>query len=163
MSKTILSIDPGYERVGIAVLVKNERGVITIVHSECFKTLPSEEFVDRLVSIGTHVSEIIQKYKPTFFAIENLFMQNNQKTVMKVSEARGVLLYIAKVFKLSVYELTPLQIKSAVTGSGRSDKTSVQKMVKILLPEIKQKTKIIDDEYDALACGLAYFALEKSL
>ena len=96
-------------------------------------------------------------------SIENLFMQNNQKTVMKVSEARGVLLYIARVFKLSVYEFTPLQIKSAVTGSGRSDKTAVQKMVKILLPEIKNKTKIIDDEYDALACGLAYFALEKSL
>lgn len=163
MSKIILSIDPGYERIGIAILSKNERGVITILHSECFKTLATEEFVDRLVSIGAHVSEIIEIYNPITFAIENLFMQNNQKTVMKVSEARGVLLYIARVFKLSVYELTPLQIKSAVTGSGRSDKTSVQKMVKILLPEIKKKTKIIDDEYDALACGLAYFALEKSL
>lgn len=163
MSKIILSIDPGYERIGIAVLEKSERGVITILHSECFKTPASHEFVDRLVLIGNQVSEIIKKFNPVACAIENLFMQNNQKTVMKVSEARGVLLYVARVFKLSVYELTPLQIKSAVTGSGRSDKTSVQKMVKILLPQIKNKTKIIDDEYDALACGLAYFALEKSL
>lgn len=163
MSKIILSIDPGYERIGIAVLEKSERGVITILHSECFKTSATEEFVDRLVRIGDHVSEIIKKYNPVTFAIENLFMQNNQKTVMKVSEARGVLLYVARVFKLSVYEFTPLQIKSAITGSGRSDKTSVQKMVKILLPEIKNKIKIIDDEFDALACGLTYFALEKSL
>lgn len=163
MSKILLSIDPGYERIGIAVLEKNDRGVINILHSECFKTLASEQFVDRLVSIGEHVSKIITQFTPSVFAIENLFMQNNQKTVMKVSEARGVLLYVARIFKLSVFELTPLQIKAAVTGSGRSDKTSVEKMVKILLPDIKNKIKIIDDEYDALACGLAYFALEKSL
>jgi crossover junction endodeoxyribonuclease RuvC len=163
MSKILLSIDPGYERVGIAILSKNERGVIHILHSECFKTEAAKEFVDRLVLLGKHIGEIIKKYEPKTLAIENLFMQNNQKTVMKVSEARGVLLYVARVFNLSVFELTPLQIKAAVTGSGRSDKTSVQKMVKILLPEIKNKIKIIDDEYDALACGLAYFALEKSL
>jgi crossover junction endodeoxyribonuclease RuvC len=158
-----LSIDPGYERIGIAVLVKDERGKITLLHSECLKTSPTEEFVDRLVTIGTHVGDIIKKYNPQSFAIENLFMQNNQKTVMKVSEARGVLLYVARIHTLAVYELTPLQIKSAVTGSGRSDKTAVQKMVKILVPEMKNKLKVIDDEYDAVACGLAYFALEKSL
>jgi Holliday junction resolvasome RuvABC endonuclease subunit len=62
-----------------------------------------------------------------------------------------------------VYDFTPLQIKSAVTGSGRSDKTSVQKMVRIQISEIKNKIKILDDEYDAIACGLTYFALEKSL
>lgn len=163
MSRTILSIDPGYERIGIAILTKNERGVISILHSECFKTSASEKFVDRLVFLGEHIKKIITEYNPTILAIENLFMQSNQKTVMKVSEARGVLLYITRVFGLSIFELTPLQIKAAVTGSGRSDKTSIQKMVKILLPEIKNKEKIIDDEYDALACGLAYFALEKSL
>ncbi|MES2623433.1 MAG: crossover junction endodeoxyribonuclease RuvC [Patescibacteria group bacterium] len=162
-SQTILSVDPGYERLGIAVLVKNEKGTINILHSECFKTSSKEEFPDRLVQLGKRLSEIIEKFKPTTMAIENLFMQTNQKTVMKVSEARGVLLYTARVFKLSIHELTPLQIKSAVTGSGRSDKIAVQKMIMLLLPEIKNKVKAIDDEYDALACGLAYFALEKSL
>ena len=163
ISTVILSIDPGYERLGIAVLAKNERGVIAVLHSECFKTSAEKIFFDRLVLIGDHIQKLIDTYKPFSMSIENLFMQNNQKTVMKVSEVRGVLLYIARVSGLSVFELTPLQIKAAVTGSGRSDKIAVQKMVKILLPEVKMRDKIIDDEYDALACGLAYFALEKSL
>ncbi len=163
MNKIILSIDPGYERLGLAVLKKNERGVIDLLHSECFKTSAKNQFVDRLVEIGHRVNEIISEFNPTVLAIENLFLQNNQKTVMKVSETRGVLLYVARVLQLSVFELTPLQIKAAVTGSGRSDKKGMQKMVDILLPAMKKKTSLLDDEYDAVACGLAYFALEKSL
>ncbi len=159
----VLSVDPGYERLGIAVLIKNKRGGIDILHSECFKTSAHEVFSDRLVLIGRHITKIIETYKPESLAIENLFLQNNQKTVMKVSEAKGVLLYVARIFNLSIHELSPLQIKSAVTGSGRSDKVAVQKMVHLLLPQMRKNEKIIDDEYDAVACGLAYFALEKSL
>ncbi len=161
--KIILSIDPGYERLGIAVMKKEARGYISLIHSECFKTSPQDIFIDRLVCIGKHLTEIIEMYKPTTMSIENLFLQTNQKTVMKVSETRGVILYIARVLGLEVYEFTPLQIKSAVTGSGKSDKTAVQKMVTLQVRDIKQKTKILDDEYDAIACGLTYFALEKSL
>lgn len=161
--KTIISIDPGYERLGIAILKKDLQGKIHLVHSECFKTLATETFADRLLDIGLYVQKIIQTHKPTSISIESLFLQNNQKTVMKVSETKGVLIYIARSLGLSVFEFTPLQIKSAVTGSGRSDKTSVQKMVMVQVPEIKNKIKILDDEYDAIACGLTYFALEKSL
>ena len=82
---------------------------------------------------------------------------------MKVSETRGVIMYVARLLGLRVYEFTPLQIKSIVTGSGKSDKIAVQKMVKIQVPDIQKKSKVLDDEYDAVACGLVYFALEKSL
>ncbi len=163
MNNIILSIDPGYERLGVAVLSKNIQGNITLIHSECFKTKSDIPFSDRLVSIGNHITSVIQIYKPTCLAIENLFLQNNQKTAMKVSETRGVILYIARTMNLDIHEFTPLQIKSVVTGSGSSDKTAVQKMVKIQVPEIKNKVDIVDDEYDAIACGLVYFALEKSL
>jgi crossover junction endodeoxyribonuclease RuvC len=161
--KTILSIDPGYERLGMAILKKDTGGKIQLLHSECFKTLATENFADRLIQIGTHIQKIIQENKPTCLSIESLFLQNNQKTVMKVSETKGVIMYIAKINGLSVFEFTPLQIKSAVTGSGKSDKTSVQKMVILQVPEVKHKDKMLDDEYDAIACGLTYFALEKSL
>lgn len=161
--KIILSIDPGYERLGIAVLSKNPNGSINLIHSECFKTSAKLDFVDRLFLIGEHIHTIIKKYKPRVLAMENLFLQSNQKTVMKVSETRGVILYVSKKSNLNIYEFTPLQIKSIVTGSGKSDKTAIQKMVKIQVPQLKNKVNIIDDEYDAIACGLVYFALEKSL
>lgn len=161
--KTILSVDPGYERLGIAVLKKDISGKISVVHSECFKTTASETFSDRLLCIGEHIHTIITTYKPSSLSIENLFLQNNQKTVMKVSETRGVIMFVARKLKLSVFEFTPLQIKSVVTGSGKTDKRGVQKMVLLQIPEMKKKDNILDDEYDAIACGLTYFALEKSL
>lgn len=162
-NKIILSIDPGYERLGLAILTKDYKGKIDIVWSECFKTSAKKHFPDRLFELGTHVESLIQKHSPTVCVMENIFMQNNQKTVMKVSEARGALMYIAKKCNLKTFDLTPLQIKSAVTGTSRSDKNAIQKMINILIPSTKTMTKKHDDEYDAIACGLAYFALEKSL
>ncbi|MBC7982007.1 crossover junction endodeoxyribonuclease RuvC [Candidatus Parcubacteria bacterium] len=162
--KIILSIDPGYERLGVCVLRKDLiTKKINILHSECFKTSKELSFYDRLLNIGKHVENMIETYKPEDLAIENLFMTNNQKTALKVSETRGVLLYVAKKASLNVFEYTPLQIKSAITGSGRSDKQAVQKMLLLLLPELKIISKKIDDEYDAIACGLTHFAFERGL
>lgn len=161
--KIILSIDPGYERLGLAILAKNTKGKIRIIWSECFKTSSKEKFDNRLLELGLIVESLIEKHSPSVCVLENLFMQNNQKTVMKVSEVRGALIYIAKKYNLKTYDLTPLQIKSAVTGTSKSDKNAIQKMVILLLPELKLTDKKIDDEYDAIACGLAFFALEKSL
>lgn len=162
--KIILSIDPGYERLGLCILRKD---LITkkmnIIHSECFKTTKELSFHDRLFIIGTHIEELIKKYEPVDIAIESLFMGTNQKTALKVSEVKGVLIYISKKNNISVFEYTPLQIKSAITGSGRSDKIAVQKMLYLLLPELKTISKKIDDEYDAIACGLTHFAFERVL
>jgi len=153
----ILAIDPGYERLGLAILEKDRKtGKETWVYSETFKTLSVDEFVDRLHSIGNHVASIIDIYKPEKCAIENLFLSNNQKTAMRVSETRGALLLVAKQGGLEVHEFTPLQIKTAVGGHGKADKKSVidmtQKLIKI--PDGKR----LDDEYDAIACGLTFFA-----
>ncbi len=164
--KIILSIDPGFERLGICILEKDyslSNKNIKIIYSECFKTSKELVFEERLLNIGKHIESIIKKHKPTGLAIENLFMTTNQKTAFRVSEVRGVLLYISKINQMNVFEYTPLQIKSAITGSGKSDKTAVQKMLLILLPELKNSSKKIDDEYDAIACGLTHFALEKRL
>ncbi len=121
------------------------------------------DFKDRLLEIGLHIEELIKKFKPEDIAIENLFLNTNQKTAMKVSQVIGVLFYISKKYKLDIFEYTPLQIKLSITGSGRSDKTSIQKMLYILLPELKKIDKKIDDEYDSIACGSTHFALQRSL
>jgi crossover junction endodeoxyribonuclease RuvC len=164
LGNTILSIDPGYERLGICVLNKNQvTKKITVIYSECFKTSKELSFDGRLLNIGLHLENLIETYKPKNLAIESLFMNTNQKTALKVSEVKGLIIYVCKKNNMNIFEYTPPQIKSAITGSGRSDKIAIQKMILILLPELKNTTKKIDDEYDAIACGLTHFAFERSL
>jgi crossover junction endodeoxyribonuclease RuvC len=153
----ILGIDPGYERLGIAILEKNIGDKKeTVLYSECFKTSPKLEFADRLVLIGDKLKQIIKKYKPEVLSIETLFLTTNQKTVMKVAEARGVAIYQAKIAGLKIFEASPLSIKVAITSYGKATKEQVMKMVKILVPIEKSKTS--DDELDAIACALTCFA-----
>ncbi len=150
----IIAIDPGYERLGIAVLEKNS-GKEELLFSECFKTLAKEKHEERLRLIGEEIEKVIKKYQPEAMAIETLFFKTNAKTAMKVSEARGVIMYEAAKHDLEIKEFTPLQIKVAVTGYGKSEKEQVIKMVERLIAVEPLK---YDDEYDAIACGLTYFA-----
>ena len=91
----ILGIDPGFERLGIAVLNKEKQNKEQVIFSECFKTSAKLDFSDRLSLIGTEVKKIIKEYKPEILAIETLFLNTNQQTVMRVAEARGVAIYEA--------------------------------------------------------------------
>ena len=155
----VIAIDPGYERMGVAIIEKNGPKE-ELVFSECFKTSSNIEHSERLKLIGKEIEVLIKKYEPKEMAIENLFFQNNQKTAMHVSEARGVMLYVASVAELPVKEFTPIEIKIAVTGYGKSDKDQVTEMVKKLI-KINKDIKY-DDEYDAIAIGLTYFAINKN-
>lgn len=159
----VLSIDPGYERVGIAVVEKSEisRKKETLVYSDCFRTPPEQTFNERLTSIGKKVENIIKKYKPGTFAIEKLYWGNNQKTAMMVSEVRGMLLFIASSSGLTIYEYTPLQIKNAIAGDGRGDKKQIIAMLSRLI-DIDKIIKY-DDEYDAIAIGLTCLASERNI
>lgn len=160
MSIKILSIDPGYERVGIAVVEKVGREE-ELIYSTCFKTSAEIPFTERLELIGSEVEKIIKKFEPKAFAIEKLFFNTNQKTATMVSEVRGALIYTALKNKLKVFEYTPLQIKVAVCGDGHGDKEQVIAMVKNLI-QIEKEIKY-DDEYDAIAVGLTCFASERNL
>lgn len=152
----ILSIDPGYERLGVAILEKEVSKKEILLFSNCLRTSPKDDFETRLLYIGTEIERIIQEYKPTALSIENLFISNNQKTAMRVSEVRGALLYICKKYNLMIKEFTPLQVKLAVTGDGKSSKDQIIKMVKLLIKNIKNGA--LDDEYDAIALGITFFA-----
>lgn len=153
----IIGIDPGYERLGIAILEKNKNDKKErVLYSDCFKTSAKIPFEERLMLLGKEVERLIGLYKPDGLAIETLFFTNNQKTAMKVAEVRGVLLYIAKCADLTLQEFTPMQIKVAVAGHGQGDKRAVTSMVKILV-DIEKDIKH-DDEYDAIAIALTGFA-----
>lgn len=156
----ILGIDPGYERLGIAVIEKDPKTRKDVVlFSECFKTSAKLDFGDRLLLIGEEIQKIIKKYRPELLSIETLFLTNNQKTVMKVAEARGVIIYEAKKAGLEIFEASPPQIKMSITGYGKADKKQIIKMVGMLVTI--DPTKSSDDELDAIAIALTASAHKK--
>ena len=155
----ILAIDPGFERVGIAILERTRTRQHNVIFSECFKTNPKIDFSERLLLIGKELESVIKKYKPVALAIEKLYFTTNQKTAMNVAEARGMMLYIAEKNNLKIFEYTPPQIKVAVTGYGKADKSMVMDMVHKLVNVDKEVKS--DDELDAIAIGLTMLACEK--
>lgn len=150
----ILSADPGYERLGIAVIEDNN-----LLFSTCIQTPKEDDFTERVLYLGEEFKKIIKEYKPDGFAVEKLFFSKNTKTAMKVSEVRGMLIYIARSLEVKVFEYAPSEIKVAVTGHGQSDKKQVALMVDRLI-KIKKEIKF-DDEYDAIAVGLTCLAIER--
>jgi crossover junction endodeoxyribonuclease RuvC len=157
----IIAFDPGYERLGIAILEKNSLDKEQVLYSECFKTSPKNEHSFRLGEIAIKTESLIKEFSPTHMAIETLFFSKNIKTAMKVAETRGVLLAVCAKENLIVNEYSPQAIKVAVTGSGSSDKTQVTKMVGLITGiDLKQK---IDDEIDAIATGLTCLASIKNI
>ncbi len=155
---TIISIDPGFDRVGIAIIEKNNPKN-TVIFSECFNTNKKESISQRILSVGTEVKRIINEYKPVALAIEKLYITNNQKTAMAVAEARGVIIYEAMRAGIALYEYTPGEIKVAVTGYGKADKSMVMSMIPKLV-DMKVVSNS-DDELDAIAIGLTCIACEK--
>lgn len=159
----ILGIDPGYGRIGIAVIEKpSPREKERLLHSECFTTSAKTEIYERLSAVGARVKAVIEKYKPDALAMETLFITKNQKTAMHVAETRGIIAYEARTHDMPIFEYSPPQIKVAVTGHGKSDKTQVTKMIHLLmrLPPEKERAGMIDDEYDAIAVALTCLASE---
>lgn len=147
----IIGIDPGYDRLGIAIVEKPEKGKEAVLHSECFTTSSTEPIHERLLKIGIRIAEVLEEFKPETAAIETLFITKNQKTAMRVAEARGIIMYEAAKRNIPVNEYSPMEIKTAVTGDGTSDKVRIIKMVHLLVDIPKKK---IDDEYDAIAVAL---------
>jgi crossover junction endodeoxyribonuclease RuvC len=155
----ILGIDPGFERLGIAVIQKEKGGKETLLFSECFKTKKQDEFTIRLGLVGERIEQIISIYKPDVLAIETLFMETNQKTGMHVAEVRGAILYLCQKSKMHITEYTPLQVKSAITGYGKADKNQMMFMIPKLI--YIENVSTSDDELDAIAIALTSIAYNK--
>ncbi len=152
----IISFDPGYERLGIAILERDASGKDKIIYSECFKTSAKDTHPERLGQIAVKIIDTLKKFSPEQMAIETLFFSKNTKTALKVAEARGVLISLCAKENITVNEYSPQSIKAAVTGSGSSDKTQVMKMVGLITKT--DVTNKIDDEIDAIAVGLTCLA-----
>lgn len=151
----VISVDPGYDRLGVAIL-ELDNGNEKLIYSDCVLTDKNSELNDRLFVLGEEFLKLIKKFKPDTLAIETLFFNKNQKTAIGVAQARGILIYLASQANCKVYEFGPQEIKIAVTGYGKSDKSAVIDMVKRLVPSAPEKA--LDDEYDAIAVGITCLA-----
>jgi len=150
----ILGIDPGTSRIGFGV-VKKSRTKVEALEYGCWDIVEKTHY-QRLDFIFTNLKKLIDKYDPELFCVEKLFFFRNAKTVMTVSEARGVILLAAHKKKLDIIELTPLEVKQYLLGYGRSEKPQVQKFVTMYL-NLESIPKP-DDAADALAICLAGIA-----
>ncbi len=151
----VLAFDPGYERLGAAVLEK-QKGKEVLLHSECVRTPADLPFHERLKLVGAAAEALIQEWQPGAVALEEVFFEKNAKTAMQVAEVRGVLTYLAATRGLEVYQYTPSEVKVAVTGHGGSSKAAIALMVPKLI-ELPKRPRL-DDELDAIAVGITCLA-----
>lgn len=158
----ILGIDPGYDRLGLAVIQKEARIKEVLLDSMCLESNRQSSYGDRLLEVGQAVLEYIRVWKPDALAIETLYMSTNQKTAFKVAESRGVVLYCSNSMKVPVFEYTPQQVKIAITGYGKSSKDQVTDMIPRLVT-LHDKRKRLDDEFDAIAVALTGAACIRSI
>ena len=149
----ILGIDPGYAIIGWGV-IRYERGRYIPVDFGAVTTPSDMPFNRRLEVIYDDLTAILAKHRPDAVAVEKLYFQNNQKTAIDVAQARGVTMLAIHKSGAPVYEYTPLQVKSAVTGFGQAQKPQVMEMTKRLL-RLTAVPKP-DDTADALAIAICH-------
>lgn len=149
----ILGIDPGYAIIGWG-LIRYERGRYIPVDFGAITTPAGLPFNRRLEMIYDDLSTLLTRYTPDAVAVEKLYFQNNQKTAIDVAQARGVTMLALQKQGIPVFEYTPLQVKSAVTGFGQALKPQVMEMTKRLL-RLKAVPKP-DDTADALAIAICH-------
>ena len=160
----IIGIDPGSVIVGYSVIKKNKDRTLEVIDFGCIITDKFFTTGERLKKIHAEIEKLIEKYKPEIVSVEKLFFFKNLKTVMPVSQTKGVILLAAAQKKIPVYEFTPLQMKMAIAGYGRAEKKQVQEMIKKTVDvstfDLKKNNRKKDDAFDAI--GMAICASLKS-
>ena len=125
----VLGIDPGYAIVGYGALdFTNNR--FTVLQYGAITTKAGLLFSTRLEEIYNDMDTLLKKVEPDALAIEKLFFNTNTTTAMDVAHARGVILLAAKQNGVPIYEYTPPQVKSAVTGYGLAEKKQIMEMTR---------------------------------
>lgn len=147
----IIGIDPGMAIVGYC-LIDVENDCYNVITCGSIQTPKTNSNSERLLEIHNDLKELVEKYKPTMAAIEKLFYFKNAKTIMPVSEARGVIVMTLEQMGVKIFEYTPLEVKQTITGFGRATKPEVATIVSTILNN--QKLPKLDDTVDSIAIAL---------
>ena len=148
----VLGIDPGSATTGYGI-VESRDGGLRHVENGILSPGSNAPLPRRLLEIFRGVEALIARFRPDAVAIENIFIAKNARSSLLLGHARGVAMLAASAAELPVEEYTPMQVKQAVAGTGRADKSQVQQMVRALLklPEIAA-----EDASDALAVAICH-------
>lgn len=149
----ILGLDPSLSSTGWGV-VEVESNRVKYVADGFIPTNAQKSIEQRLKEINDALREVIETYHPDEAAIEQVFLNANPSSTMRLCMARGVVIMTPAQYGLSVTEYEPNKVKKAIVGVGRAEKTQVEAMVKVLLPGCKPKN---NDSSDALAIALCHF------
>jgi crossover junction endodeoxyribonuclease RuvC len=151
----VIAVDPGYDRMGVAVM-ERDGSTEHLLYSTCIETERSAPLPDRLAVLGERFDALLTEYQPELFGVETLFFNQNRTTAIAVAEARGIALFLARRHGCNIAEFGPQEVKVAVTGYGKSDKTAVFEMLNRLVRDIPASAH--DDEYDAIAIAVTTLA-----
>ena len=149
----ILGIDPGMAIVGYGLIetVNDSINLLTSGSIQTDKKLPDSK---RLLEIYNDLTTVVQKYQPDCASVEELFFFKNQKTIIPVAEARGVILTVLEKLNIPTYSYTPIQVKQVLTGYGRAEKKEVEQMVRLTLQS--DKLPKLDDTVAAIAIAICH-------
>lgn len=136
------------------------QGSRTVYRDSGVIKLPSLSFPERLRIIFDGIAEAIDRNQPDEVAVEQVFVQRNPGSALKLGQARGAAICAAVVRDLPVAEYTPASVKQAIVGGGRADKVQVQHMVRVLLG---LQTTPQADAADALAVALCHAHTRQTL
>ncbi len=153
----VIGIDPGSRICGYGVL-ESRNGVITHLASGSIVTKPALPLYQRLKTIYDSVLSVIDEHSPDVMSVENIFFAKNAKSAIKLGEARGVVLLAASNSGVTIYEYPPTKVKLALTGSGRANKSEVQRMLAGILGITEFETQ---DASDAVAIALCHIHLSR--
>ena len=149
----ILGIDPGMAIVGYGLIdFEDEKPVL--VTSGSIQTDKKLSDSSRLLEIYNDLSKLVEELEPDCASVENLFFFKNQKTVIPVAEARGVILTVLAKYNIPTFSYTPMEVKQVLTGYGRADKKDVEQMVRVALSV--DKLPKLDDTVDAIAIAICH-------
>ena len=148
----LLGLDPGLRHTGWGI-INSKDNKISWVASGNISPKISLSLSERLKEIHQGLNSIVKKYNPSIAAIEEVFVNMNGQSTLKLGMARGAAITACSINEMSVYEYAPTRVKQSVTGSGRSKKDQVASMVNLLLPGYEIKS---EDESDALAVAICH-------
>ena len=153
----IMGIDPGIGITGYSFVEftsdKHDEH-LTLINSGSIQTDKNAEHPKRLAELRNDLNFLLKEYKPDCASIEQLFFFKNQKTIIPVAQARGVILLTLEENNIPIFEYTPLVVKQTITGHGRADKTLVKAMIKNYI-NLDKNIKL-DDTIDSVALAVCH-------
>lgn len=148
----IIGLDPGLGTTGWGVVSADGNRLSHIANGQ-IRTDAKAAMAERLVTLANELRDVIASHRPDSAGIEEVFVNSNAQSTLKLGQARGVLMLALAEAGLPIGEYAPRAVKKAVVGTGGADKRQIQTMVKTLLPGVKITGA---DAADALAVAITH-------